>query len=311
MNLPTLSVVVPNYNHAHYLPECLDSLLQQSVEPLEIMVIDDCSTDNSVAVLEDYCRKHPRVSFCRKGRNRGVLGALNKGAQITSGEYVVFPGADDRVMPGFFEKGMALLAANREAGLCFFDPASFDHITGKISENPDAPQPGAGCISRRRVADVARHKRLLIAGNCIFKRAAFQEVGGYPMKLKWHADYILAFNIAFRRGACYVPEPLSLWRGVPASYMTKGIKQFSVQEAVVMDMLELVNSEGYRGVLPYFKRSGALVWTPFIVPIILRHRKYWHMLSFPLLKRFWMVDLFWSSPHWVQRILRSVKGSLG
>src|SRR5882724_7160314 len=102
--LPTLSVVVPNYNHAHYLPECLESLLQQSVEPLEIIVIDDCSTDNSVTVLEEFCRKNPRVSYCRNEKNLGVLATLNRAVQMIRGEYVIFPGADDRVLPGYFEK---------------------------------------------------------------------------------------------------------------------------------------------------------------------------------------------------------------
>ena len=52
MKRPTLSIVVPNYNHGHYLPECLDSILSQSWPPDELIVIDEASTDNSVAVIE-------------------------------------------------------------------------------------------------------------------------------------------------------------------------------------------------------------------------------------------------------------------
>src|SRR5260221_12258836 len=94
-SLPTLSVFVPNYNHARYLPECLQSLLDQSIEPLEIIVIDDCSTDNSIAVLEDIVRRNPRVSFVRNEKNMVVLRTLNRALEMARGEYIFLPGADD------------------------------------------------------------------------------------------------------------------------------------------------------------------------------------------------------------------------
>jgi glycosyltransferase involved in cell wall biosynthesis len=309
--LPGLSVVVPNYNHARYLPECLESLLQQSVQPLEIIVIDDCSTDNSIAVLEDFCRNNPRVTFCRNEKNLGVLATLNKGAQMARGEYVVFPGADDRVLPGYFEKALSLLARHPQAGLCFFDPGSFDHVTGVISENRMRLSPAPAFFSPEDIAKIGARRRLIITGNCVFKHSALVKAGGFPLKLRWHADYFLAFHIAFMHGACYVPEPLALWRVMPSSYMNKGVKQFRVQRGVAEAMLDVLNSDAYRGVAGCFRRSGALVWVPFVVPTILLRRKYWHMLSFPLLKRFWMVDFFSVSPHWLQRLIRRARAGLG
>ena len=61
MNPPPLSVVVPNYNHAELLPHCLDALLKQTLQPLEILVVDDGSTDGSVALIEGYCQRHPHI----------------------------------------------------------------------------------------------------------------------------------------------------------------------------------------------------------------------------------------------------------
>ena len=131
MTLPTLTVVVPNYNHGHLLRECLDSLVNQSVKPLEILVIDDGSTDNSLRIIQDYCQKYLCVSLVRNEKNMGVNFTLNRGVALAKGEYIFIPGADDRVMEGHFEKTLTLLAAHPEAGLCFSDPASFDHATMK------------------------------------------------------------------------------------------------------------------------------------------------------------------------------------
>jgi hypothetical protein len=172
-----------------------------------------------------------------------------------------------------------------------------------------SPEPA--CFSPEDLTQIGARKRFIIAGNCVFKRPALLEAGGFPLKFRWHADYFLAFHIAFLHGACYVPETLTHWRVMPSSYMNKGVKKFRVQREVVEAMLDALNSEAYREVAGCFKRSGALVWSPFVVPIIFLRRKYWHLLSFPLLKRFWVVDFFSISPHWLQRLIRNAKDSLG
>ena len=61
MNFPKLSVVIPNYNHAAYLPHCLQAVLRQSAQAMEIIVLDDASTDDSVKVIESIARQHPLI----------------------------------------------------------------------------------------------------------------------------------------------------------------------------------------------------------------------------------------------------------
>ncbi len=304
LNLPSLSVVVPNYNHAHYLRENLESLLQQSVQPLEIIVIDDGSTDNSVAFLEEFSREHPLVTFHRNDKNRGVIFTLNRGAEMARGEYVFIPGADDRTLPGLFEKALALLARHPQAGLCFANPSSFDHTTGRVKEN----QLGLGntpCFfSPEEIVQLSQRKRVLITGGSIFKRSTLLEAGGFRPALKWHADSFLAFVVAFRHGACYLPEPLYLWRATPQSYMSEGVRQWRSQKEVLNRMLELLDSPEYRDVRLSFQKSGAMGFNPRASLAILARRKYWGFLNWTMLKRAVPMDIFWSLPHWLQRILR-------
>src|SRR5205809_2814761 len=117
MSLPSLSVVVPNYNHSQFLPAALGAILEQSVPASEVIVIDDASTDNSLEILNGFARKHPNLKVHRNEKNQGVLFGMRRGIELARSDYVLFAAADDQVLPGFFEKSLRLLARHPEAGL--------------------------------------------------------------------------------------------------------------------------------------------------------------------------------------------------
>ncbi|MBM3804581.1 MAG: glycosyltransferase family 2 protein [Acidimicrobiia bacterium] len=85
---PTLSVIIPNYNHAAFLPRSLGAILAQSVQPLEIIVMDDASTDNSVEVIESFVRRHPHIRLHRNARNLGVVANGNRAVDLAQGDYM-------------------------------------------------------------------------------------------------------------------------------------------------------------------------------------------------------------------------------
>lgn len=96
-----VSVIVPAWNVAHLLPRCLDSLLAQSHRPLEIIVIDDGSTDGTATVMRDYHERHPEVHLISQP-HRNVGPARNAGLSVARGEYIGFVDADDWVEPDFY-----------------------------------------------------------------------------------------------------------------------------------------------------------------------------------------------------------------
>src|SRR3954452_11728872 len=112
VTVPTLSVTVLNYNYGAYLPACLDSILGQTFRDFELIVIDDCSTDNSVEVIQPYLAD-PRVRLVAHQKNVGYCGSLIEGTETQStGEYVTVISADDLVRrPDAFERQIALLQA--------------------------------------------------------------------------------------------------------------------------------------------------------------------------------------------------------
>src|SRR5881396_1374075 len=123
------SVILPNCNHAAYIGRALNALLAQEVGPDEIIVIDDASHDTSMAILQDYAAKHPRIRLVVNRENRGVIPVLQQGLEIARGDYVYFGAADDWVMPGFFSLALDFLGAYQQAGLFCADAVAIDGIT--------------------------------------------------------------------------------------------------------------------------------------------------------------------------------------
>src|SRR5688572_17561927 len=105
-NLSTLSAVIPNFNHGAHLPGCLDAVLSQSFQPIEVIVVDDGSTDNSAEILRSYASKNPLVKVYFNGENRGVAYTINRGLQLATGRYISLLGADDQIMPSLYEKSI-------------------------------------------------------------------------------------------------------------------------------------------------------------------------------------------------------------
>src|SRR5438552_1251330 len=96
-----VSVIIPSYNHAHFLPESIESVLQQTIQDFEIVVIDDGSTDDTAAIVAKY----PQVRYLRQ-ENRGLAAALNTGIRETSGRFLIFLDADDKLLPCALEASL-------------------------------------------------------------------------------------------------------------------------------------------------------------------------------------------------------------
>ena len=110
---PLISVIVPVYNAERYLADCLESLIRQTHRELEILVIDDGSTDGSAALCERFAGQDGRIRLLRK-ENGGVSSARNLGLDEAQGEYVAFVDADDWILPEMLET--QLIQLTREGG---------------------------------------------------------------------------------------------------------------------------------------------------------------------------------------------------
>lgn len=139
MNLsPKISVIVPVYNTAAYLPKCLDSILNQTFGDFELLVINDGSKDNSQQIIDQYVEKDSRtVSIIKE--NGGLSDARNKGLDLAKGEFIAFIDSDDYIDPTMFEE-MIELAEKHQSEIVFCDLVKVDENGNQFRDLPQSPQ---------------------------------------------------------------------------------------------------------------------------------------------------------------------------
>ena len=115
-----VSVIVPVYNTAKYLPSCLDSILNQTYQNLEIIIIDDGSTDHSPSIIKSYIPKDPRIKVITQ-KNQGLSAARNSGLKKATGQYITFVDSDDTIDPNMLQSMVdALQKHHADIAACSF-----------------------------------------------------------------------------------------------------------------------------------------------------------------------------------------------
>jgi len=113
---PRASVVMPVYNSEKYLKSAMDSILEQSFKNFDFIIIDDASTDNSLEIIKSYT--DPRIKLVINNKNQGISYSLNRGINLSSGEYIIRMDSDDISLPKRFEKQIAFMDSHPKFGVC-------------------------------------------------------------------------------------------------------------------------------------------------------------------------------------------------
>lgn len=266
MNPPEVlfSAILTNYNHGHYLQERLTSILSQIPANAELVFVDDGSTDDSVAIAENFAKSNSRLRIYCNGRNLGIIPSLNIGLHKARGTYVACMAADDIALPGFIEKTLNLLQKYPEIPICCsdcglkfegFGDKDPDHIYSTVLLATKAP---FEVFSAEEVISIFRTTSFWIPGHSsIVKKEAMLELGGFDQRLGPMTDWFVWHAIALTHGIVYIPETLSVWRqhGNNFSKEFSQVKDFKKRDAIFLTFLNLLSEAKNKGLRKLFKRS--------------------------------------------------------
>jgi len=305
-----VSVILPNRNHAHYLPTALDALLAQTWPQLEILLVDDASSDNSREVMRSYATRDRRVRLIELGEHIGINRAVELARGQARGEYLYMAAADDFVAPTFFETSVGMLQQYQSAGLCFSDPTEFYEADNRtirfplyLSSDPVHYDPSDFQLV------LTRNYFHISSNTAIYRADMFQDAGGYRAELGWLSDWFVTLVVALRNGACYVPIALTFLRLCNASFSAMTAKDTRSHRQPFDRFLTLLAQPAYADVARAMQRSGVLPEYRFrTLRWLLQSRQGRTFLSRHLVVRI-VSRSVWSylrplAPYWLRRSLR-------
>jgi glycosyltransferase involved in cell wall biosynthesis len=287
MKLPTLSIIIPNFNHGHCLPVAVNAIVKQSAQPFEIILIDDGSTDRSVEVIQELARQHPVIKFHRNEKNQGVCYTINRGIDLAQGEYLFFSAADDAILPGFLEKSLRVLGQHPQAGLNCTVGDWREEATGLHWHMGVGMAETPSYLSPQQLVDLERRGRLFIAGHTVIvRKAALLAAGGFQDTTKYAADWYTFNLIGFKYGICVVPEVLAVNRITPNTFYLRSRRDKQADLRVMEDILRLWGQEKWQDAIALMRSCGALyIWGYPMLKTLVRHGEYRHYLTLTFLRK--------------------------
>jgi glycosyltransferase involved in cell wall biosynthesis len=245
--MPEVSVIIPNYNHAPYLKQRIDSIIQQTFQDIEVIILDDCSTDNSIEIIEEYSH-HPKVSkIVFNDQNSGsTFIQWEKGIGLARGKWIWIAESDDWCEKTFLETFIPAFDDSKNCSIAFCQTHAVGS-DGKIiltSNNPVLEEVLAGTefINSRML----HMNSIFNASMCIFQRKFYYQISNKYTKYKFCGDWLFWIEIAARGNVYISAKILNYFRKHKGDVSTNAFKSglYYLEYLKLTDDLEEMNFIG-------------------------------------------------------------------
>ena len=220
--MPKFTVLIPNYNHARYLPKRIESVLQQTVTDIEVILMDDASTDDSRAVLERYAQTDSRTRCVFNTVNSGSpFKQWNKGCKMATGDYIWIAESDDYADPTFLEKLGKVLDAHPEVGIAYSQSWKVDadgELLGDNNPYTDGLEPVRWhqdfiASGKEECAEYLIIQNTIPNASAVLLRRSVIEKVGYAIEtMRLSGDHHLWVRMLLVSDLAYLSEPLNYYR---------------------------------------------------------------------------------------------------
>jgi glycosyltransferase involved in cell wall biosynthesis len=246
--MPTLDVVVPCYNYARFLERCVKSVLTQEGADVRILIIDDCSTDDSALVGQRLASADARVEFRRHEQNLGHIATYNEGLiGWAKAEYSLLLSADDALLPGAFKRALTLFESSPDVGLVYGMARIItrdDEFQSPTGSGPTSPQiiPGREFL---RLCCV-RCCNPVPTATAIVRTALQQRLGGYRSDLPHTGDLEMWMRFALQGSIGIVRSVQGEYRvhgrNMSSQYYTRILNDRNEFEVTCRDVLNSISA---------------------------------------------------------------------
>jgi glycosyltransferase involved in cell wall biosynthesis len=212
-NLLNISTIIPNFNHGHLIGRAIESVLSQAFPPIELIVVDDASTDDSIKIVKELSSSDERIKLIQRDKNCGAVRAGKLGLKASSGNYLHFLAADDFVLPDAYSKIHS--AYLKFPGESFYagEAILFHQERNNYALRPlFTPSHTNTFISAKDYARKLKFEDNHFLGmSIIVNKNKFEEHGGFDPNLGALSDSFLFRKMAITNGFVTMPNPITQW----------------------------------------------------------------------------------------------------
>lgn len=208
--LPLVSIICHCYNHASFVEECLNSVINQSYKNIELIIVDDCSNDNSIEVIENWLKKNPEVQFIKNPKNLGITKSFNNATEFCNGEFIIDLAADDVLLSNCVYNQLKVFNENTNVCLVFGNAELIDDKGTTIGYH-FAVDENLKVIDKD--LQYTNYESILKGGNCMcsvsamYKKKTFIALGKYDEKL-FYEDLDFWLRISKKHELAFTDEIL-------------------------------------------------------------------------------------------------------
>lgn len=230
---PFVSVLLATYNDAPYIEHAVNSILEQSYDHFELIIIDDGSTDRTPASIEPYGRDN-RVSIINQ-TNEGLAGARNAGLAVAKGEFIAFCDGDDLWHRDKLKLQIPVLANAPDAGLVHTARTAIDENGNAISR---AHKRSGRIIVEKNTTQSLLHRNYICGSSSLIRRECFDQIGLFDTRFRLSCDHQLFLRMSTRYKFVYLDEELYLYRKHSAQANSNRSLRDEYRERVLKDFAE-------------------------------------------------------------------------
>ncbi|MDF7810188.1 glycosyltransferase [Hymenobacter sp. YC55] len=223
LNRPKVSVVIPNYNHALYLPKRIDSVLNQTFSDIEIILLDDCSLDNSSEIIKNYAALDKRIQPVFNTKNSGsVFKQWEKGLSLAKGEYVWIAESDDFAELDFLSTLIPLLDNDESVAFAYSDSRIVNEKGEPIGKISDIKERifKTDYWDHNYIAEGKTELRRFLSLQCtvnnasavLFRRSSIEAAGGVDTSFRYTGDWMMYIKLSLLGKIAYKAACLNNYR---------------------------------------------------------------------------------------------------
>ncbi|MBN1545109.1 MAG: glycosyltransferase [Syntrophaceae bacterium] len=237
MQLPLVTVIIPAHNHSKYIEECIDSVLSQEYSSIDLIVIDDGSSDGTDCRIREILRRNPSSFRFLSRENRGLVATLNEGLKIARGNFICELASDDLLLQGSLEKRVDYLLKHPEIGVVFADAY---HLFGPSRTKMRLNNGKTGFRSdTHSLSDLLSGKARMLFATGLFRKEVINGIGGFDEDFRYFEDIAIKFHLPLSTQVGYLDEPVMYYRKHGSN--TSALQKLAVRREKILALEKMLH----------------------------------------------------------------------